>query len=68
MDSDSEIAELSKRKEISRSFLRSLSPEAKIVRLMNLQEQYYEMLAVREAKGGKPIPSRWKKWHAARHG
>jgi len=68
MDSDSEIAELTKRKEISRSFLRSLSPEAKIVRLMNLQEQYYEMLAVREANGGKPIPAKWKKWHAARHG
>ncbi|MBX3295937.1 MAG: hypothetical protein KF762_09515 [Acidobacteria bacterium] len=67
MDSDSEIAELTKRKEISRSFLRSLSPEAKIVRLMNLQEQYYEMLAVREANGGKPIPAKWKKWHAARH-
>ncbi|HBE83814.1 MAG TPA: hypothetical protein PLN05_04190 [Pyrinomonadaceae bacterium] len=67
MDSDSEIAELTKRIEISRSLLRSLSPEAKIVRLMNLQEQYYEMLAVHEANGGKPIPAKWKKWHAARH-
>jgi len=67
MDSDSEIAELTKRKEISRSYLRSQTPEAKIAQLMNLQEQYYEMLAVREANGGKPIPAKWKKWHAARH-
>jgi hypothetical protein len=68
MDSESEIAELTKRKQISRSNLRSQTPEAKIAQLINLQEQYYEMLAVREANGGKPIPAKWKKWHAARHG
>jgi hypothetical protein len=68
MDSDSEIAELTKRKEKSRSYLRSLSPEAKIAQLVNLQERYYEMLSIREANGGKPIPVKWQKWYTARHG
>ena len=61
-------AELTKRKNISRSYLRSLSPEAKIAELINLQERYYEMLSTREASGGKPMPVKWKKWYIARHG
>lgn len=67
MSSEREIADLDKRKNISRSYLRSLSPEAKIAHLINLQERYYEMLSVREANGGKPVPTKWKKWNAARH-
>ena len=67
MSSESQIAELTTRKNISRSYIRSLSPEAKIAQLMNLQERYYEMLSIREANGGKPIPVKWKKWHTARH-
>ncbi len=68
MNSNQSVAELTKRKAVSRSFLRSLSPEAKIAHLINLQEQYYEMLAVREANGGRPIPEKWRKWYIARHG
>jgi hypothetical protein len=68
MSNDIQIADLTKRKRISRSYLRSLSPEAKIAKLMDLQEQYYEMLSIRELNGGRPIPAKWKKWHAARHG
>jgi hypothetical protein len=68
MSSNSHVAELTRRKNISRSYLRSLSPEAKIAQLIVLQEQYYEMLSIREANGGKPIPAKWKKWRAARHG
>ncbi len=68
MSSESQIAELTKRKTILRSYLRSLSPEAKIAQLINLQERYYEMLSIRQANGGKPIPTKWKKWHVARHG
>jgi hypothetical protein len=67
MGSNSQIADLTKRKSISRSYLRSLSPEEKIAHLMVLQEQYYEMLTVREANGGRPIPEKWRKWYAARH-
>ena len=65
--SSSQIEELTKRKETSRSYLRSLSPETKIAQLINLQERYYEMLIVREANGGRPIPEKWQKWHTARH-
>lgn len=68
MSSGKEVTELTRRKNISRSYLRSLSPEAKIAQLVSLQERYYEMLSIREANGGTPIPSKWKKWHAARHG
>lgn len=68
MRKDIQIADLTKRKNISRSYLRSLSPEAKIAQLFNLQERYYEMLSIREANGGRPIPAKWKKWYAARHG
>ena len=68
MSSNIQIEELTKRKSISRSYLRSLSPEAKIAQLMNLQERYYEMLSIRQANGGRPIPKKWQKWHVARHG
>ena len=68
MSSTNQIAELTRRKNISRSYLRSRPPEEKIAQLINLQERYYEMLAAREANGGRPIPIKWRKWHAARHG
>lgn len=61
------IADLKKRKKRSREFLRSLSPAEKIVKLTELQEQYYQMLKTREENGGRPIPERWRKWHAARY-
>ena len=32
-----------------------------------LQEQSYEILRIREANGGKPIPPEWQKWAEARH-
>ena len=68
MSSESQIAELTSCKNTSRLYLKSLSPEAKIAHLMVLQERYYEMLSVRAAKGGRPIPTKWKKWYTARHG
>ena len=60
-------AELARRKEISRSYLRSLPPEEKIQILMNLQEQYFQFLLAREKIGGKPVPERWLEWYQARH-
>ena len=68
MKIDNGISELTKRKEESRAFLRSLSPDEKVAKLIELQEQYYSVLALREANGGKPIPSEWRKWFASRHG
>ncbi len=67
--SDTEIIkDLQKRKKTSREYLRSLSPLEKIEKLVNLQEQYYQMLLIREQNGGRPIPEKWRKWHKARFG
>lgn len=60
------IKDLTKRKKISREHLRSLSPTEKIEKLVQLQEQYYQMLLVRAQNGGRPIPARWQKWYRAR--
>ena len=61
------IEDLKQRKKTSREFLRNLSPEEKIVKLVELQEQYYAMLKTREQNGGRAIPEHWRKWHAARY-
>jgi hypothetical protein len=61
------IEDLTRRKKVSREFLRALSPTEKIARLADLQEQYYKMLEIREQNGGRPIPERWRKWHKARY-
>jgi len=61
------IADLKRRKKISRKYLRSLSPTEKIAQLAVLQERYYQMLFAREKNGGCPIPEKWRKWHKARY-
>lgn len=60
------IEDLKKRKKTSRKYLRSLSPLEKVEKLVQLQEQYYQMLFLREQNGGRPIPEKWRKWHKAR--
>jgi hypothetical protein len=62
------IEDLTQRKKRSREFLRLLSPEEKIAKLVELQERYYQMLKLREQNGGRAIPERWRKWHTARYG
>ena len=66
MKNDLATEQLTERKAVSRAYLRSLPLEEKIARLIDLQEQYYSMLALRDANGGKAIPEKWKKWRAAR--
>ncbi len=61
------IEDLNRRKKVSRSYLRSLSPLEKIEKLVQLQEQYYQMLEIREQNGGRPIPEKWQKWYRARY-
>lgn len=61
------VAELARRKQISRDYLRAMSPTQKVAKLVELQEHYFEMLKLREQNGGRPMPERWKKWYAARH-
>lgn len=60
------IKQLTQRKKVSRDYLRVLSPLEKIEKLVQLQEQYYQMLVIREQNGGRPIPEKWKKWRMAR--
>ncbi len=61
------IEDLKERKKASHEFLRLLAPTEKIAKLIELQEQYYEMLKVREQNGGRAIPEKWCKWHTARY-
>lgn len=61
------VADLTERKKVSRQYLRALSPAEKIAKLIQLQEQYYQMLKIREENGGRPIPEKWRKWHRARY-
>jgi hypothetical protein len=63
---DKVIEDLENRKKTSREYLRALSPLEKIEKLVQLQEQYYQMLVLREKNGGRPIPEKWRKWHRAR--
>ncbi len=60
------VEDLKRRKKVSRSYLRSLSPLEKIEKLVQLQEQYYQILEIREQNGGGPIPEKWQKWNRAR--
>ena len=64
---DKVLADLKQRKKTSRKYLRSLTPAEKIARLVDLQEQYYQMLVIREKNGGRAVPERWQKWHKARY-
>ena len=66
MKSDPSAESLTARKATSRAYLRSLPLDEKIVRLVDLQERYYEMLVVRASNGGRPIPAKWQKWREAR--
>lgn len=61
------LIQLNARKKRSREYLRTLSPEEKIAKLVLLQEQYYQILKIREQNGGRPIPEKWQKWHKARY-
>ena len=47
-------------------YFHSLSPLEKIEKLVQLQEQYYQMLLIREQNGGRLIPKKWQKWYKAR--
>ena len=60
------IKDLTERKNRSREYLRSLSPLEKVEKLVELQERQYQLLEIREAAGGRPIPEKWRKWRKAR--
>lgn len=64
---DASVADLVRRKKVSREYLRSLSPLEKVEQLFALQDQYFQMLVIREKNSGPPVPEKWKKWYKARH-
>lgn len=45
-----------------RVYVKGLSLEERLQSLELLQEQTYEILRVREANGGKPVPHDWQLW------
>lgn len=48
-----------------REYAKGLSLEERLGQLESLQEQSYEILRIREANGGKPIPAAWRRWAEA---
>ena len=48
-------------------YIEGFDDTEKVEKLVQLQEQYYQMLIIREQNGGRPIPEKWKKWHKARY-
>lgn len=64
MSSDSK-EKLISRKEKYRAYVRNLPLSERLRQLESLQEQSYEILRIREANGGKPIPKAWRRWAQA---
>ena len=48
-----------------RSHAKNMSLVDRLRQLESLQEQSYEILRIREANGGKPIPPDWRRWAEA---
>ncbi len=44
---------------------RNMSLSDRLRQLEALQEQTYEILCIREANGGKPVPEGWQRWARA---
>jgi len=59
------VANLKKLKARSRRKVRALSTAEKIRRLEALQERYFELLIIRLANSGRPIPGGWLRWKEA---
>lgn len=62
LNSKSMLAEQKRR---YRTYARGLPLLDRLRQLEELQEQSYEILRIREANGGEPIPAAWKRWAAA---
>lgn len=71
MNSDSKadpgLALFLEQKRRYRVHVRDLSLGDRLRQLEALQEQSYEILRVREANGGKPVPTEWQLWAEAQN-
>lgn len=56
---------LAEQKKEYRARVRSLPLSDRLRQLEALQEQSYEILRIREANGGRPIPEAWRRWAKA---
>ena len=69
MNSDSEVNPsldlFLEQKRRYRIHAKGLSLEDRLRQLESLQEQSYEILRIRAANGGKPIPPDWQLWAEA---
>jgi hypothetical protein len=54
-------------KEKYRSYVRNLSLSDRLRQLEDLQAQSYEILRIREANGGVPVPAGWRRWAEAQN-
>jgi hypothetical protein len=64
MNSNSK-ALLAEQKKKYRMYARNMPLIERLRQLEELQERSYEILRIREANGGRPIPEDWKRWARA---
>lgn len=56
---------LIEQKKTYRAHVRTLPLSDRLRQLETLQEHSYEILCIREANGGKPVPEGWRRWARA---
>ncbi len=56
---------LTEQKTKYRAYVRNLPLSERLRQLEELQEQTYEILRIREANGGRPVPAGWQHWARA---
>lgn len=66
-EADPGLALFLEQKRRYRVHMKDLSLGERLRQLEALQEQSYEILRVREANGGKPVPPEWKLWAEAQN-
>lgn len=67
LDSESNpgLALFLEQKRTYRDRVRNMSLSDRLRQLEALQEQSYEILRIREANGGSPVPAGWRRWAEA---
>jgi hypothetical protein len=64
-EADPRLTPFLEQKRKYRIHARNLSLSNRLRQLEALQEQSYEILRVREASGGRPVPTAWQRWAEA---
>ena len=61
-ESNPGLASFLEQKRTYRDFVKNMSLSDRLRQLEALLEQTYEILRVREANGGRPVPAGWRRW------